>query len=213
MQRKNIPSYVLAKGISKEGFEQLLEDIRNAAIEEGVKEFSNYSEMIESIKAKDNSEGTNQWISDFEAQLNESTKIINDNMAKIEDLFNRIFNDWEIYKKEHGIMDEIKDESSLEVTPSENVEVVEEAKEEVKLEVPTENEDVKVELEPVKVEDSTVVLEAPVVEETPVVETEEKEAVTVEVPVVEEAPVEEKTKKEKKSKKDKSEVTEGDNNG
>ena len=112
MQRKNIPNYVLAKGISRDGFEQLLQDIRNAVMEEGVNEFSNYSELLNFIKEKDGAD-SEKWVSEFEGQLTESVTIINENMAKIEGLFARIFADWEVYKEEHNIVEEKKEEEPV----------------------------------------------------------------------------------------------------
>lgn len=203
MQRKNIPNYVLAKGISRVGFEQLLQDIRNAVIEEGLNEFCNYSELLNFIKEKDDA-NSEQWISDFEMQLNASTNVINENMAKIENLFARIFADWEVYKQEHNIVEEVIEEEKVETeTPAETEET---APVEVKVETPA--EEVKVELEPV--------VQAEVETEPAKEESTEEAKEEVVVPVVEEKteePVveEEKTKKEKKSKKDKAE-TEGDNN-
>ena len=213
MQRKNIPNYVLAKGISKDGFEQLRQDIRNAVMEEGVNEFSNYSELLNFIKEKDEA-NSEKWISDFEGQLNESITVINENMAKIEGLFSRIFADWEVYKEEHNIVEETKEEEKVEENPvpeeQSTVEVTEAPEVEIKVElepVVTEekveetNAEVAVEE---KTEESPVTLEQPAVEVTETTEVEVEEA-TKEVK-------EEKTKKDKKSKKDKSEA-EGDNNG
>lgn len=203
MQRKNIPNYVLAKGISRDGFEQLLQDIRNAVMEEGVNEFSNYSELLNFIKEKDGAD-SEKWVSEFEGQLTESVTIINENMAKIEGLFARIFADWEVYKEEHNIVEEKKEEPVVE----QNVSNEESTDDSVKVEVPA--EEVKVELEPVVIETSekeeeTQTKEEPVVE-SPAVPVEEETKTEVE------DSTEEKTKKDKKSKKDKSE-TEGDNNG
>lgn len=214
MQRKNIPNYVLAKGISRVGFEQLLQDIRNAVIEEGLNEFCNYSELLNFIKEKDGA-NSEQWISEFEMQLNESTNVINENMAKIENLFARIFADWEVYKQEHDIVEEVKEEEKVEaeVPNEENTTSEDAAPVEVQLDVP--KEEVKVELEPV-VQEETATPE--VTTEVPVEEAKEEPKEEVVVPTVEEktdesvVTEEEKPKKEKKSKKDKSE-TEGDNNG
>ena len=200
MQRKNIPNYVLAKGISRDGFEQLLQDIRNAVMEEGVNEFSNYSELLNFIKEKDGAD-SEKWVSEFEGQLTESVTIINENMAKIEGLFARIFADWEVYKEEHNIVEEKKEEEPV---VEQNVSNEGSTDDSVKVEVPA--EEVKVELEPVViVENSSDKEEEPVVE-SPAVPVEEETKTEVE------DSTEEKTKKDKKSKKDKSE-TEGDNNG
>lgn len=104
MQRKNIPAYVLARGVSKKGFEQFLADIKNATIEEGLNKINEYQEMINAVKAKD--EDTDQWVSDFMMQLEESNRVIKENVSKIEALFETIFVDWEKYKEENGIVEE-----------------------------------------------------------------------------------------------------------
>ena len=104
MQRKNIPTYVLARGVSKKGFEQLLANIKKATIEEGLNKINEYQEMIDAVKAKD--EDTDQWVSDFMMQLEESNRVIKENVSKIEALFETIFVDWEKYKEENGIVEE-----------------------------------------------------------------------------------------------------------
>lgn len=100
MENNNIPNYVLANGISKDGFEKLLSDIKNAVM---INKLDDYSEMLEFVKTKD--EDDQSWSSDFEKQFLESKGIINDNLLKIEKLFNRIFKDWEIYKEENNVLD------------------------------------------------------------------------------------------------------------
>jgi hypothetical protein len=186
MESKNIPSYVLAKGISKEGFDVLLDNIKVAALEDGVNKFNKYEEMIDEVKQKENGvisqEEIEQWVVDFEMQLKESSDIINDNINQIETLFNRIFEDWDKYKVEHGIVEE-------------NTDVIEEQKEEVVEqefveESPTENETEQVASEEVPV--STEEVKEDVVssssEEEIDAETKEKEK---------------EAKKEKKSRKKK----------
>lgn len=110
MQRKNIPTHVLAKGISKVGFEDLLCNIKIAVIDDGVNTFNNYSEMVELIKnnVKDSNDKmeVEEWLSNFETKVFESTKIINENLDKINELFQRMFDDWEKYKLENGIVEE-----------------------------------------------------------------------------------------------------------
>ena len=108
MQRKNIPTYVLARGVSKKGFEQLLANIKKATIEEGLNKINEYQEMIDAVKAKD--EDTDQWVSDFMMQLEESNRVIKENVSKIEALFETIFVDWEKYKEENGSVEEVEEE-------------------------------------------------------------------------------------------------------
>ena len=112
MQRKNIPAYVLARGVSKKGFEQLVADMKNPTIEEGLNKINEYQEMIDAVKAKD--EDTDQWVSDFMMQLEESNRVIKENVSKIEALFETIFVDWEKYKEENGIVEELEEETPVE---------------------------------------------------------------------------------------------------
>ena len=118
MQRKNIPTYVLARGVSKKGFEQLLANIKKATIEEGLNKINEYQEMIDAVKAKD--EDTDQWVSDFMMQLEESNRVIKENVSKIEALFETIFVDWEKYKEENGIVEEVAEEKINEKTEEDN---------------------------------------------------------------------------------------------
>lgn len=198
MQRKNIPAYVLARGVSKKGFEQLLADIKNATIEEGLNKINEYQEMIDAVKAKD--EDTDQWVSDFMMQLEESNKVIKENVSKIEALFETIFVDWEKYKEENGIVEE---ETPVEET-KEVVEEKVESKEEIKDDKPVEKQ---VEKEVVETKEES---KAEVKEEEKVVEkTEEKKEKSKKEEITEEDN-KKSEKKEKKSKKKKSEVAEGD---
>jgi hypothetical protein len=133
MQRKNIPAYVLARGVSKKGFQQLLENIKNAAIEEGLNKINEYQEMIDAVKAKD--EDADQWVSDFMMQLEESGRVIKENVSKIEALFETIFVDWEKYKEENGIVEEVE-ETTVEEKKEESKEIQhEDKKEEIKKEI------------------------------------------------------------------------------
>ena len=171
MQRKNIPAYVLARGLSKKGFEQLLADIKNATIEEGLNKINEYQEMIDAVKAKD--EDTDQWVSDFMMQLEESNRVIKENVSKIEALFETIFVDWEKYKEENGIVEEVEEETPVEETK----EVVEEK---------VENEEKTKDDKPVEKQ-----------EEKEVVETKEESKVEVK----EEEKVVEKTEEKKEESK------------
>lgn len=183
MERKNIPSYVLAKGISKEGFDVLLDSIKVAALEDGVNKFNNCNKLIDEVKQKENGvisqEEIDQWVADFEEQLKESSDVIKDNMNQIEALFNRMFEDWEKYKLEHGIVEKTEeapiDEKTEEVVNQEETKTT------------TENTDA-------------------------VVQEEEKTEEVVQTFEVESEEKTKETKKEKKSRKKKEVVTEGDNN-
>ena len=141
MQRKNIPAYVLARGVSKKGFERLLADIKNAAVEDGLNKINEYQEMIDTVNAKD--KDTDQWVSDFMMQLEESNKVINENVLKIEALFETIFKDWEKYKEENGIVEE--EEVPVEEPKEEVVEEKVESKEEIKDDKIDEKTEVKIE--------------------------------------------------------------------
>lgn len=212
MQRKNIPAYVLARGVSKKGFEQLLSDIKNAAIEEGLNKINEYQEMLDAVKAKE--ENTDQWVSDFMMALEETNKVINENVGKIEALFETIFVDWEKYKEENGIVEEVIVEETKEEVVEEKVDTKEDSTEKTE-----ENKE-----EPKKVEKEVVETKEESKEAKEKTTDEKKEEKNVEQPTEtkdetkKEEVVEEKTeeetkksdKKEKKSKKKKSEVAEGD---
>jgi len=99
MEGRNIPSYVLAKGISKDGFVKLLGDIKTAVIVDGLEKINDYDKMLDEVKKMDTQD--DDWVSKFEKQVIESNEVINSNYKKIESLFERIFDDWEIYQKEH----------------------------------------------------------------------------------------------------------------
>lgn len=201
MQRKNIPAYVLARGLSKKGFEQLLADIKNATIEEGLNKINEYQEMIDAVKAKD--EDTDQWVSDFMMQIEESNRVIKENVSKIEALFETIFVDWEKYKEENGIVEEVEEETPVEET-KEVVEEKVENEEKTKDDKPVEKQEEK-EVVETKEESKVEVKE----EEKVVEKTEEKKEESKKEEITEEDN-KKSEKKDKKSKKKKSEVAEGD---
>lgn len=202
MQRKNIPAYVLARGVSKKGFEQLLADIKNATIEEGLNKINEYQEMIDAVKAKD--ENTYQWVSDFMMQLEESNRVIKENVSKIEALFETIFVDWEKYKEENGIVEEVEEETPVEEKTEEVVEEKVESEEKPKDDKPVEKQEEK-EVVETKEESKAEVKEEEKVNE----KTEEKKEDSKKEEITEEDN-KKSEKKDKKSKKKKSEVAEGD---
>lgn len=202
MQRKNIPAYVLARGVSKKGFEQLLADIKNATIEEGLNKINEYQEMIDAVKAKD--EDTDQWVSDFMMQLEESNRVIKENVSKIEALFETIFVDWEKYKEENGIVEEVEEETPVEEKTEEVVEEKVESEEKPKDDKPVEKQEEK-EVVETKEESKAEVKEEEKVNE----KTEEKKEGSKKEEITEEDN-KKSEKKDKKSKKKKSEVAEGD---
>ena len=91
---KTIPSAILTKGISKEGFTNLLNDIEYAVIDEGIDIITE-----ESVREKKPGEETEEWIKKFQGQIAVLDKVIEENIDKIEMLFERIFKDWEEYEK------------------------------------------------------------------------------------------------------------------
>lgn len=202
MQRKNIPAYVLARGVSKKGFEQLLADIKNATIEEGLNKINEYQEMIDAVKAKD--ENTDQWVSDFMMQLEESNRVIKENVSKIEALFETIFVDWEKYKEENGIVEEVEEETPVEEKTEEVVEEKVESEEKPKDDKLVEKQEEK-EVVETKEESKAEVKEEEKVNE----KTEEKKEESKKEEITEEDN-KKSEKKDKKSKKKKSEVAEGD---
>lgn len=97
---KTIPSAILTKGISKEGLTNLLNDIEYAVIDEGLDVITEDSEnIINVIREKKPGEESEEWIKKFQAQIAVLDKVVEDNIDKIEMLFERIFKDWEEYEK------------------------------------------------------------------------------------------------------------------
>jgi len=103
MENKSIPSSILANGISKEGFIMLLNDIKIAVISEGIDNLNQYDSILEVLRKNEPGNNTEEWITRFEKQISESNSIIKDNYNKIEKIFNKIFEDWEEYKKNNDI--------------------------------------------------------------------------------------------------------------
>jgi hypothetical protein len=57
-----------------------------------------------------------EWKERFVNQVEESSKIIKDEYDKIEELFNRIFKDWEVYQQEHvSVLDDVMEEETQDV--------------------------------------------------------------------------------------------------
>lgn len=130
MENDNISAAALAKGVSKDGFVKLLSDIKTAVIDEGLNELNDCGEMIEAVRQHDVNGNSVEWITNFEKQLSESSQIIKDNFKEIEELFNRMFADWEEYKKEHE-----DDENEMVAAQNEETEIKETKTEEVNEEV------------------------------------------------------------------------------
>lgn len=90
----NIPSSILVKGVSHDDFSKLLNELKTIILEDGVDKINNYDKVV-----KNNPD--EEWKESFISQVDESSKIIKEEYDKIEELFNRIFNDWEKYQQEH----------------------------------------------------------------------------------------------------------------
>lgn len=100
----NIPSSILVKGVSHDDFNKLLNELKTIIIEDGVDKINNYDKVI---KNNPNEE----WKESFIGQVEESSKIIKEEYDKIENLFNRIFSDWEKYQQEHvTVLEDVVDE-------------------------------------------------------------------------------------------------------
>lgn len=112
----------LSKGISKGGFEKVLNDIKVAVIDEGKNELNNCVDIVNEIIKKDNrchisdfssdellpADATNrsavdEWLIAFKKQLIEASDNINESYNNIETLVARIFKDWENYKIDNKV--------------------------------------------------------------------------------------------------------------
>ena len=106
-----IPNKMLKKGISQQGFEKLLNSLKNE-IDETIKTINDTDALEKELRAKRQDEETEQWLKGFKNQLATSTITINANLNSIETLFNRIFEDWNQYKVDNGLTDAAPEESS-----------------------------------------------------------------------------------------------------
>lgn len=148
---RTIPSAILIKGISKEGLTNLLNDIEYAAIDEGIDIVNADAEKIIAIvREKKPGEETEEWVKRFKAQIAVLEKVTDRNISKIENLFERIFKDWEEYEKTNisviDLEEVAQDENNDEVVSEKEEESVSENENnEVTLDDNLENEDVVLE--------------------------------------------------------------------
>ena len=133
---KTIPSAILTKGISKEGFTNLLNDIEYAVIDEGIDIITEESDkIINIVREKKPGEETEEWIKKFQGQIAVLDKVIEENIDKIEMLFERIFKDWEEYEKTNiNVIDLENTEEVGDVSNIDNELTDKELQEEVKVE-------------------------------------------------------------------------------
>lgn len=133
---KTISSAILTKGISKEGFTNLLNDIEYAVIDEGIDIITEESDkIINIVREKKPGEETEEWIKKFQEQIAVLDKVIEENIDKIEMLFERIFKDWEEYEKTNiNVIDLENTEEVGDVSNIDNELTDKELQEEVKAE-------------------------------------------------------------------------------
>ena len=133
---KTISSAILTKGISKEGFTNLLNDIEYAVIDEGIDIITEESDkIINIVREKKPGEETEEWIKKFQEQIAVLDKVIEENIDKIEMLFERIFKDWEEYEKTNiNVIDLENTEEVGDVSNIDNELTDKELQEEVKVE-------------------------------------------------------------------------------
>lgn len=98
MDNEKISSTVLAKGISKDDFVKILGDIKGV-VEEGSIALNNYNLVADELRGNGSTPDVDEWINNFIRQVDDSNNIVNDEFKKIEDMFNRIFKDWDEYQK------------------------------------------------------------------------------------------------------------------
>ena len=97
MENKNIPDYVLKKGISKDDFVKIRDELKNMLLDDVLVKLNDYDDMIENIRKLDSSPKTDRWISKFHLHATFTDRVINNNVIKIEKIFNKILEDWEVY--------------------------------------------------------------------------------------------------------------------
>lgn len=97
MKNKNIPDYVLKKGISKDDFVKICDELKRLLIDDVLVKLNDYNDMIDNVRKLDSSPKTDRWISNFQLHVSLTDKVINNNVIKIEKIFNKIFEDWDIY--------------------------------------------------------------------------------------------------------------------
>lgn len=97
----SIPNSVLVKGISYDDFVKLFNELKKTIIEEGVTSLNDYTKVVDAVRKNDVTPETEEWINKFLTQVDESTKVINDEFAMIEELFERMFHDWQKYQEKH----------------------------------------------------------------------------------------------------------------
>lgn len=132
---KAIPSAILTKGISKEGLTNLLNDIEYAVIDEGLDVITEESDKIISvIRENKPGEETEEWIKKFQDQIAVLDKVVEENIDKIEMLFERIFKDWEEYEKTNINVIDLENNEEVSDNSQEDKELDEEQQEEAQTE-------------------------------------------------------------------------------
>ena len=111
----NIPSSILVKGVSYDDFNKLFKELNKSIVDEGINKIKNYDKVIATVNKSNPDE---EWKERLVNQVEESSKIIQDEYDKIEELFNRIFKDWEDYQEEHAsvLEDVVEYDQELEET-------------------------------------------------------------------------------------------------
>ena len=100
----NIPSSILVKGVSHDDFNKLFNELKSIIVEDGISKITNYDRVIKGSSDE-------EWKERFINQVDDSSKIIQDEYEKIEELFNRIFKDWDEYQQEHvSVLEDVVDE-------------------------------------------------------------------------------------------------------
>jgi len=118
-----IPSAILTKGISQEGLTNLLNGIEYAVIDEGIDVIMEEADKVISVlREKKPGDQTEAWVKKFQDQIAVLKKISDENMDKIEMLFERIFKDWEEYQKTHIAVIDLEDGKDKKTDAKENAE-------------------------------------------------------------------------------------------
>ena len=108
-RKKKEPSgEMLASGISEGDFLKLLNDIRNE-VRECNEAISNHNAVFKEMKKDNPGPETDARIENIKTQINDSNHIISENLKNIEDMFDRIFNDWKEYQIKNNIKENAGD--------------------------------------------------------------------------------------------------------
>lgn len=89
----------VSRGVSEEGFNFLLNNLREE-VRDCNEVMSNYAALVDEVNAKYPGDTAITRIEHFKAQVSDANNVMNENLKNIEELFDRIFKDWQAFKEE-----------------------------------------------------------------------------------------------------------------